>query len=154
MREVFKPIVTSLEKLVDRTHEIPIKNEMTEEIKQNDTLWQDAFETGEDEDKNVKDKSELAEASFRTIQDDDDDGDNDENDKYDNNAKATMIEPDQLLDQYTAMLSMNRKRDLDVTWGVRSLAKEKLMIGNSEIHFKSDHIHEGNTNYKKNKRFD
>ena len=82
MREVLKPIVTPLEKLVDRTHEIPIKNETTEEMKQNDTLWQDAFETGEIEDKNVKDKSELAEASFRTIQDDDDENDN----KYDNNA--------------------------------------------------------------------
>ena len=113
MREVFKSIVTPLGKLVDRTHEILIQNEITEEMKQNDTLWQDAFETGEDEDKNVKDKSELAEASFRTIEDDDDDdddGDDDENDEYDNNAKATMIQPDQLQDRYTAMLSMNRKR--------------------------------------------
>ena len=60
-----------------------------------------------------------------------------------------MIKTDQLLDQYTTMLSMNRKRELDVTWGVRSLAKEKLIIGNSEIHFKSDHICVGDTNYKK-----
>ena len=64
MRKVFKPIVTPLEKLVVRTHEIPIKNKMTEEMKQNHTLWQVAFKTREDEDKNVKDKWELTEASL------------------------------------------------------------------------------------------
>ena len=105
MRKVIRPIGTPLEKLVDCTYEIPIKNEMTEERKQNETLWEDAFHTGEDEGKKVKLKSELAKASLRTIEGDDDD-DNKNDDKYNNNSTVTMIKSVKLLDQYLAILLM------------------------------------------------
>lgn len=163
MQDVFKPIVTPLEKLVDRsfTHEIPIKQEIKVKTQQDDNSLpntSDAIPKNEESNR----ESDLADDSFYSISDINDDDDNDDDNikddhngddsegdqiTYDENRAA--MKADELVNQYLALLNANEKSDLDGTWGVRKLANQQFKIGNCEVNFIPSYVRVADTNYPK-----
>lgn len=90
-----------------------------------------------DEIKNLIPKKEEEEeedwgaSSFKTAYDDEDES-------KENSA----------VDKYLHLLNMNRKKFLDMNYGVRKLADGTLMIGDSPISFENDHVHVGDGKYR------
>lgn len=125
MQDAFKPIVTPLEKLVMHQKEkaSSVKQEPKEEVKEE-----------EKSDMN----SSLDDVSFQSAFGEDYDGDT-----------TLTLNANELIDEYLGLLTSNRKTSLDISYGVRNLSSNKLMIGDSPIIFHSRDIHIRDKKYPK-----
>ncbi|XP_068991187.1 uncharacterized protein [Neodiprion pinetum] len=120
MKDVFKPVVTPLQALVNVSRGTKLdKEEVKEELKTEtkDELkneMEDSFATAEEEDQTVTESSVRSE------------------------------------DEYLEMLNdKQRQQELDTVYGVRSLSTAGLMVGDSPISFERDSVRIGNTLYPK-----
>ncbi|XP_024938315.1 uncharacterized protein LOC112493984 [Cephus cinctus] len=154
MSEVFKPVVTPLQKLVNvsqtehNTIKDKIKDEIKDEIKHNVGI-NDTFETTNESFNTLKNDSTIGEIS--DIQDDDNDNDDDDGDGDDGykNDMDLSVNPNDSMQRYLNMLLSRQNKQLDTTYGVRKLSKKKLMVGDSPISFEGDQVHIGDTSYPK-----
>ncbi|XP_015608896.1 coiled-coil domain-containing protein 1-like, partial [Cephus cinctus] len=154
MSEVFKPVVTPLQKLVNvfqtehNTIKDKIKDEIKDEIKHNVGI-NDTFETTNESFNTLKNDSTIGEIS--DIQDDDDDDNDDDYDGDDGHKNDVDLPVNQndSMQRYLSMLLSRQNKQLDTTYGVRKLSKKKLMVGDSPISFEGDQIHIGDTSYPK-----
>ena len=112
--ETFKPIVYPLERLVTAT------------------------DTNARETKNLMPKTEVKEenqdfevSSFKTAYDDTEEEDDESTELPRGNSSV---------EKYLHMLNMNRKKFLDMTYGVRKLADGTLMIGDSPITLENEYV--------------
>ncbi|XP_046750595.1 uncharacterized protein LOC124413852 [Diprion similis] len=124
MKDVFKPVVTPLQELVNVSRDTkPVKQEVKKELKTETT----------DEPKN-KMESE-AEDSFVTAEEED----------------QTIRESSAgLEDEYLGTLEdKNRQNELDTLYGVRNLSTAGLMVGDSPISFERNSIRIGSSVYPK-----
>ncbi|XP_046742530.1 uncharacterized protein LOC124409158 [Diprion similis] len=124
MKDVFKPVVTPLQELVNVSRDTkPVKQEVKEEIK-TETM---------DEPKNEMESE--AEDSFATA---------DEEDQTITESSAGLE------DEYLRTLEdKNRQNELDTLYGVRNLSTAGLMVGDSPISFERNSIRIGSTVYPK-----
>ncbi|XP_046587828.1 uncharacterized protein LOC124292979 [Neodiprion lecontei] len=122
MKDVFKPVVTPLQELVNVSRGTKlVKEEVKEELKtemkdepKNEMEAEDSFATAEEEDQTVTESSVRSE------------------------------------DEYLEMLNdKQRQQELDTVYGVRSLSTAGLMVGDSPISFERDSVRIGNTLYPK-----
>ncbi|XP_068990129.1 uncharacterized protein [Neodiprion pinetum] len=120
MKDVFKPVVTPLQELVNVSRGTKlVKEEVKEELKtetkdEPKNEMEDSFATAEEEDQTV------TESSVRSK------------------------------DEYLEMLNdKQRQQELDTVCGVRSLSTAGLMVGDSSISFERDSVRIGNTLYPK-----
>lgn len=141
MQDTLKPIVTPLEGLVKSSRQ-PIKNEVENRMKNynsdDDTLRE---ENDEEEDDNT-------DASFKTVYSNQSGVDIDDI-EYDESNVAPNVKQDDLINKYLRMLQADKKTDLDTVYGVRKLARNRLMMGDSPISFEPDFIHVGDQKYDK-----
>ncbi|XP_015607655.1 uncharacterized protein LOC107273704 [Cephus cinctus] len=143
MSEVLKPVVTPLQKLVtaSQPERNLIKDEIKDEVKQ-DVEADDTFRSADESFKSLKNDSFEEEEREEGKHDDEDEGDNDDAD-----VSVGRNDPTQ---RYLDMLLSRENKQLDTAYGVRKLAKNELMIGDSPISFESDRIHVGDRTYLKN----
>ncbi|XP_046466460.1 uncharacterized protein [Neodiprion pinetum] len=120
MKDVFKPVVTPLQALVNVSRGMKlVKEEVKEELKtetkdEPKNEMEDSFATAEEEDQTVTESSVRSE------------------------------------DEYLEMLNdKQRQQELDTVYGVRSLSTAGLMVGDSPISFERDSVRIGNTLYPK-----
>lgn len=166
MQVAFKPIVEPLEKLVrssdtvDNPDKTPVKNEIKEKMKdeiKDEMKKINREDFGESSNSKVKNKDD---------DDDDDGGDDDEDDEMNSSFKSAAggdddnniadetvvksgVEEDDLINEYLALLRSDNKTTLDCSYGVRRLANDKFMIGDTPIEFKKSSINVGDARYDK-----
>lgn len=169
MQNVFKPIVGPLEELV--SYKKNMKHEIKDEkvnIKKEEKMGM--VGDGEEEDDEYHDIEGMRNSTFQdssfdgtldetviaannSVDDDDnvnDDGDNDDDGEISDDADDELTgDVNQLIHEYLELLRKNKKTSLDVSYGVRNLVDDKLMIGDSPIDFKPDHIYVGRQKYPK-----
>ena len=125
MKEVFKPIITPLQEIADRTHAQPnmVKEEVPS-IKQELSIEDEEEEAstmrGEDDSMSFQSTSEHTIPTFTT------------------NSPIVHKETDNL-SKYLKMLSNNQTSTLDTVYGVHSLTSG-LKIGDKSISFADDTI--------------
>lgn len=116
MDEVFRPVVTPLKKIVNQS--VRLENVKKEEKEEKKEMKAEKEEEDADFDN-----------TFKTAYDDDDDDDHDEQ----ATSSETSVEP--LVQQYLRMFGTPREKELDTSYGVRKLAGDVLMIGDSPVTF-------------------
>lgn len=154
MQDVFKPIVGPLEELVsynkNRKHEIKdervnIKKEEKEEEEEKEEL-EEMQEPERMHDETIPDIASDYGILHETIQSDADPLSNADDDDDDDESTGNV---DNLISEYLSKLYRNEKTGFDVSYGVRKLAKNKLMIGDSPIHFETNDIYVGDEKFPK-----
>ncbi|XP_024937598.1 uncharacterized protein LOC112493899 [Cephus cinctus] len=145
MSEVFKPVVTPLQKLVNvsQPERNFIKDEIKDEIKQ-DVEADDTFRSADKSFKSLKNDS------FEGVDEEgEEEGKHVNQDEGDNDDADVPVNQNDPIQQYLDMLLSNQGKHLDTAYGMRKLAKNKLMICGSPISFEGDRIHIGDTSYLK-----
>lgn len=138
MQNVFKPIVGPLNELVLHKNErLPMKGEIKEEVKKEKEEDEEDENIMDDASSEVNSDSTLEDISFQSAYDENDD------------HTTSIRNVDELINEHIVLLQKNRKTNLDVTYGVRILANDKLMIGDSPIIFHPRHILIRDKNYPK-----
>ncbi|XP_015600374.1 zinc-regulated protein 8-like [Cephus cinctus] len=156
MSEVFKPVVTLLQKLVNvsqtehNTIKDKIRDEIKDEIKDNVGM-NDTFETTNESFNTLKNDSTIGEISDIQDDDNDDDDDDDDDDGDDGhkNDEDLPVNRNDSMQRYLNMLLPRQNKQLSTVYGVRKLSKKKLVVGDSPISFEGDQIHIGDTSYPK-----
>ncbi|XP_015592455.2 uncharacterized protein LOC107266467, partial [Cephus cinctus] len=144
MSEVLKPVVTPLQKPVtaSRPDRNLIKDEIKDEVKQ-DVEADDTFRSADESFKSLKNDS------FEEEEEEKEEGKHDDEDEGDNDDADVPVDHNDPMQRYLDMLLSSENKQLDTAYGVRKLAKNKLMIGDSPISFEGDRIHVGDTTYLK-----
>lgn len=136
--ETFKPIVKPLERLVNARHTLPKKEEVSRGDDEMESSFKTAYDAEEEWPKMTPD--ECVQQQQKTSPD-----------EY-----VQQQSPDEYydmpevpaLDKYLHMLNTNRKKYLDVTYGVRKLPDGSMMIGDSPIRFVNDDVIVGDRKYR------
>lgn len=141
MSEIFKPVVTPLQKLVNQSvKQETIKKEMQE------SSTKEEFPESEMQDSNY---------SFATVDEDFSDENESVTPKHESPSKheasvekVSTAADDGLPQTYLRMLETNERKELDTSYGVRRLKGNILKIGDSTVTFENDIIRIGNTSYQ------
>lgn len=166
MQEVFKPLVNPLEILANASHTAKnrdtttlVKKEIKDEIK-NEIKDEIKEERNYEAANNIVDRAGTSTVEKLKHDDGDDEQDASFKSAYggdaeyissddDNGIAETNVEVDDLINEYLTLLQSNRISDLDISYGVRNLANDRLMIGDSAINFESTSIQIGGVSYGK-----
>lgn len=138
MSEVFKPVVTPLQQLVDQS--------MKQEMKQ-EAVKREIQETPTKQEFPRKKVPESDDYSFLTA----DEESSDENQPVtplDSTIEKAVIVENDLPQTYLRMFETSQAKELDTSYGVRRLKGNVLKIGNSVVTFDNDIVRIGSKSYQ------